>query len=254
MDQCYVTLPSDSSANFIPNNTIASFRTKLATSIELEPDKWEVGLVEISYPRGYKKSLLYNTLRFVSTPVKFPVKHYESLNDLIAHLTRNFKSLNRKEQFITSFSELLNNFLPPHESTTGLLNMCHGQNSLHISENVVSHFPVKVYKSVEDLVETIMTPANCRSSRVTLAAKDNFDFTLPEPVYVYMDIIRPNLVGDSYVRLLTSLHFPSATGFHRFNYPMYSPVEQSFIESIAIRLVTKLVKMWFLKIVIFRAL
>jgi len=84
-----------------------------------------------------------------------------------------------------------------------------------------------------------MTPANCRSSRVTLAGKDNFDFTLPEPIYVYTDIIRRNLVGDSYVRLLTSLHFPPATGYHRFNYPMYTPVAQSFIESIAIRLVTK---------------
>ena len=110
MDQFYVTLPSDSSANFFPNNTIASFRTKLATPIELEPDKWEVGLVEISYPRVYKKRLLYNRLRFDSNPIKFPVKHSESLNDLIAHLTRNFKSPNRKEQFITSFSELLNNF------------------------------------------------------------------------------------------------------------------------------------------------
>ena len=116
--------------------------------------------------------------------------------------------------------------------------MCHGQNSHHISENMASHFPVKVYKSVEDLVQTIMTPANCRSSRVTLAAKDNFDFTLSEPVYVYTDIIRPNLVGDSYVRL-TFLHFPSATVYHRFNYAMYRPVEQSFIESIAIRLYTK---------------
>jgi hypothetical protein len=104
---------------------------------------------------------------------------------------------------------------------------------------VVSHFPVKVYKIVEDLVETIMTLANCRSSRVTLAAKDNFDFTLPETVYVYADIIRPNLAGDPYVRLQTSLHFPSATVYHRFNYPTYRPVEQSFIESTAIRLVTK---------------
>ena len=95
MDQFYVTLPSDSSANFFPDNTIASFRTKLATPIELEPDKWEVGLVEISYPRGYKKHLLYNTLRFDSTPIKFPVKQYESPNDLIAHLT---KILNRQTE------------------------------------------------------------------------------------------------------------------------------------------------------------
>jgi len=93
--------------------------------------------------------------------------------------------------------------------------------------------------SVEDLVETVMTPANCRTSRVTLTAKDNFDFTLPQSVYVYKDIIRPNLVGDSYVRLLTSLHFPSTTGYHRFKYPTYRSVEQSFIESISIRLVTR---------------
>jgi hypothetical protein len=56
---------------------------------------------------------------------------------------------------------------------------------------------------------------------------------------VYTDIIKPNLVGDSYVRHLTSLHFPSATGYHTFNYPLYRPVEQSFIESTTIRLVTK---------------
>ena len=96
-----------------------------------------------------------------------------------------------------------------------------------------------MYRSVEDLVETITTPANCRSSRVTLAAKDNFDFSLLVPVHVNTDIHRPNLFGCFYLRLLTSLHFPSATGFHTFNYPMYRPVEQYFIESIAIRLVTK---------------
>jgi hypothetical protein len=94
-----------------------------------------------------------------------------------------------------------------------------------------------VYNGIEDLVETIMTPANCRSSRVTVAVKDNSD--LPEPVYIYTDIIKPNLVGGSYVRLLTTLHFPSTTGYHKFHYPLYKPVEQTFIESIAIRLVTK---------------
>ena len=88
-----------------------------------------------------------------------------------------------------------------------------------------------------------MTPSNCRSSRLTLTVKDNFDFALPEPVYVYTDFIKPNLVGDSYVRLLTSLHFASATGYHRFRYQFYKSVEQSFIESIAIRLVTKTIGM-----------
>jgi hypothetical protein len=51
-----VTLPLDSSGYFFPHNTIANFRTKLATLIELKPDKWEVGLVEISYPRSVQKA------------------------------------------------------------------------------------------------------------------------------------------------------------------------------------------------------
>ena len=52
MDRFYVTLPSDSSAYYFPANTIADFRTKLATPLELEHDKCEVGLVEISCPKG----------------------------------------------------------------------------------------------------------------------------------------------------------------------------------------------------------
>jgi hypothetical protein len=56
---------------------------------------------------------------------------------------------------------------------------------------------------------------------------------------VYTDIIKPNLIGDSYVKLLTTLHFLSTTGYHRFDFPLYRTVEQSPIESITIRLVTK---------------
>jgi hypothetical protein len=83
-----------------------------------------------------------------------------------------------------------------------------------------------------------MTPANHRFSRVILSAKDNTEFALPEPVYVHTNVIKPNLGGDSYFRLLTSLHFPSGPGYHRFHYPLYKSVEQSFIESITNRLVT----------------
>jgi len=99
-----------------------------------------------------------------------------------------------------------------------------------------------------------MNPANCHTSRITVSLKDNPDFTTPEPVYVYTGIIKPNLVGDFYVKLLTTLHFPSSTGYHRFDFPLYRLVEQSFIESITIRLVTKMQKMCYLKIAISLAL
>jgi len=97
-----------------------------------------------------------------------------------------------------------------------------------VKENLVNIFH-RVHDSIDDLPETIMNPANCRSSTVKHSIKDNNNFARPEPVCVYTDIIKPNLVGYSYVRLLTSLHFPSAKRYHRFDYPLYKPVEQYYI-------------------------
>ena len=49
MSRFYVTLPSNSSMECYPGNTVARYTTKLADKIELEGD-WEVGLAEISFP------------------------------------------------------------------------------------------------------------------------------------------------------------------------------------------------------------
>jgi len=78
MGHFYGTLPSESSGYF-PSSTVANIKTKLATPIELQPHKWVVGLVEISYPKGHKKRFLLNTIRLDSSEVSFPVKHNESV-------------------------------------------------------------------------------------------------------------------------------------------------------------------------------
>ena len=96
-----------------------------------------------------------------------------------------------------------------------------------VNENLVSYFPACVYNGIDDLVEIIMSAANCCSSTVNLSTKDNFNIDKPEPVHIYTDIIKLNMVGDSCVRLLTSLRFPSDTGYRTFDYPLYMPVEKS---------------------------
>jgi len=89
-----------------------------------------------------------------------------------------------------------------------------------INENLMSCFPALEYNGIDGLAGTVMNPANCRSSTVNLSTKDHFNFAQPEPVYVYTDIIKSNLVGDSYMRILTSFNFPSNTGYHRFGFPL----------------------------------
>jgi hypothetical protein len=75
MDSFYVTLPSDSSGPFYPNDIIANYTPKLATPPELELNKWEVGFVNISYPNGYKMRFRHNILRLDSQDIPFRVKH-----------------------------------------------------------------------------------------------------------------------------------------------------------------------------------
>jgi hypothetical protein len=114
-----------------------------------------------------------------------------------------------------------------------LLASCYADNSIRIEGNVMSYFPAHTYNGLEDLATTIMNPANCHSSKITLTTKET-NYDTPERIYVYKDITKPNLVGDTCVHLLTTLQFPSNTGYHRFDYLLYRPVEQSFIESITI--------------------
>jgi len=49
MSRFYLTLPSNSSMDYYPENTVARYTTKLANTIQLEGD-WEVGLLEMSAP------------------------------------------------------------------------------------------------------------------------------------------------------------------------------------------------------------
>jgi len=82
MDQFYVTLPSDLSVYYFAANTITVFRNKLVTTLELENDRFEVGLVEISYPKRHKKRFWHNTLHLGTEEIIFHVKHYKSVFDI----------------------------------------------------------------------------------------------------------------------------------------------------------------------------
>src|SRR3954463_12929451 len=52
MTHFYLTLPSNSSQEYFPENTKTEFTTKLASTIELT-NEWEVGLAEIMFPRSW---------------------------------------------------------------------------------------------------------------------------------------------------------------------------------------------------------
>src|SRR5204863_8003100 len=54
-NQFYLTLPSNSSMDYYPNNTVANYVTHLPSSIHLtgDGDEWEIALVEAHYPCSF---------------------------------------------------------------------------------------------------------------------------------------------------------------------------------------------------------
>jgi hypothetical protein len=134
----------------------------------LQHNKWEVGLVKISYPNSYKKRFRHNTIRLDSQEVIFPVKDYESMLDLLTNIP-DLLEPSKKERFMRIFSEYLNKYT--EEPSTQLFNTCYGENSVKIDNNILSHFLACIYNGLEDLAETIMKPANCHTSRITVLLK-----------------------------------------------------------------------------------
>jgi len=88
MSRFYVTLPSNSSMDYYPENTVACYTTKLANTVELEGD-WEVGLAEMSIPSAVYSVIVDKCYYIVSMDNKHfpsivvPQGHYKRVSDLI---------------------------------------------------------------------------------------------------------------------------------------------------------------------------
>ena len=67
MSQFYLTLPSNSSMVYYPENTVANFETRLANPISLEGE-WEVALYEIQYKR------MWYTINYEDTQITYQYK------------------------------------------------------------------------------------------------------------------------------------------------------------------------------------
>ena len=131
-------------------------------------------------PCRIKKRFLHNTLRLDSEEITFPLKHYETVFDLLTNVPRFFVP-----PINGNFIHIFSNYINKYQGQGRLLfNSCHGDYSILLNANLVSYFPSRVYtyKGTNDFAEKIMNPTNCHSSTVTLSTKEKFSFTQSEPV------------------------------------------------------------------------
>lgn len=163
----YVTLPSNASMQYFPQNTQSSYRTKLISPLMLN-NEWEVGLSEIFIPRNwfnigdhnnnytvYLKTSKSDITTSVQYQISFAFDATKSLKEFFTSLSEKIKaSLENKDSV---------NFILDAKSTSVTINITTGF-ELHISKSSASKFLYILHLPNEDRIIKETTIFRCRAT------------------------------------------------------------------------------------------
>ena len=215
-EQFYVTLPSNSSFDYFPDNTVTSFKTKLAAPLIFHA-QWEVALVEIIYPYSwYNVNITNNTFQFllseeVASHCVIPEGHYKDIGSICEALTAALPERFR------------NNFTVQRDSSSG---------------KVIFDFDqVSAIQLSEGLGYLLGFPRGIIRGHAQAPFSPNVNGGI-NTLYLYTDVICNQPVGDISAPLLRIVPVPHrrAGEIVTFTYqtPHYLPVKSKYIDTIQV--------------------
>jgi hypothetical protein len=262
----YITLPSNvQTYNYFPENTIANYKTKLASRVVL-PGKWEVGLVEMSYTISWYNNFNAQSInllfyenglpKILENNVNLPPGRYDKIEDVI-------RAINDK---MVLFKKLVPNYeqLPELsvDSKSRIITLKHGSKDnklilLQMSKELCKMLGFSKEKMNKQYGEILINYAQTESTRnptsnpafkhdpptrSQLIYKGQRPYEISagfHSLFVYSDIVSPSFVGDSYTQLLRLIQIPSNVQFGEqilISYPntYYVPVLSHEFETIEI--------------------
>ena len=176
--QFHLTLPSNSSLAYFPNNTVANFRVKLSETIVLSGRRqWEVALTEMHYPhtwntlrRGVQQTFLYKIGSNPYQTVVLKETQYSSIDQLIKALNAGMSKETQTEV----------KFIYNRSSRKVLIDVKHGTTVWFTGE-----LATVLGFDQDTLIE--------KKTSSPYAADINGGFS---SIYVYTDIVDAQFVGD----------------------------------------------------------
>ena len=217
--QFYLTLPSNSSMEYFPANTLTNFKTKLAQPLELTGE-WEVALSEFQYPRSW-----YNLRKgfdshiyadsggqgyFLTSTV--PHGYYPTVKEFVSAVNKTLKTDANGDIWLT-YNQLTRKM------------------TVHV-------------RNKARLVLTGRFASMVGFDKKELEIAKNTEAPLPvdleagfHAMYLYTDIVEPQLVGDSKVSLLKVVKCSGEFGDNvSVNFPnlQYVPVNVKSFETVEI--------------------
>lgn len=224
MSAFYITLQSNSSRNYFPNNLIGDFKNKLGSNISLPGGLWEVALTELSYTYGnaiIKKGEDIFTTR-LDTPNKqgsfiYSTKTNENLItefEIIDWLHHNFENSEFKIEF-NSFKYKI----PVKQ----------GQ-SIQFSKKIIDIFGLG--EDLEDDLEINEDNTRAYAGQGIYPVFVNAGNT---KLFVYCNIVRPQFVGDVMIPCLRVVNYTGSFRHqqgHEFINPQYMDLAISEFDTI----------------------
>ena len=264
----YVTLPSDSSSNYFPENKISHYVTRLPSTLDLT-GSWEVGVVEFIYPH------MWNNVNSVE-PFKYDLGndklesrrisngYYESPVEIIKamgsdlhkekDIVLNYNKHTKKVKLIskrgtrlilpTGIAESLGfdpgEVTPPRPCTTWQSPDYEKQwDGLELSSSNGECLKLSAKEIERNNLKPVLGPAT-NTIESPSSADPNADFRL---FYIYCDIVEPQIVGDVYAPLLRIVTVKGQDGemvHELYDRPHYIPLIRKKFQSIEIVIRTHL--------------
>jgi len=195
MDEFYLTLPSNSSMDYFPNNTRAEFKTRLPREIILT-GTWVCGLSDIMFPSELAlpaQSIQIDRLQHKMTIEKYnphvikrfktEERHYKCIADLIYQINTQIPDLEKdKVRFISDKDDFVSIRLGPGRGVT-------------LDSKLKAMLGFRDNTTFNDFNNT------GTQSKIIYAAEKSYMYHI-YTMFIYSNIIQPNIVGDMFAPLL----------------------------------------------------
>ena len=217
----YLTLPSNASLDVFPDNKTTSYRVKLPQTIDLEGN-WEVGLYSISYPntwytlqKGFDTHIYYADQSGLFLAAIVDYGYYTSIEDLA-------KAINAS---LLATGDVGDNILLTHTALTG-----------KVTVQMKNGFQFGLAKPLSIMLgfgeKDVIVKKTTESPYVA-------DLTTVSTIYVYCDIVEPQIVGDTSAQLLKSIPVEGKFGdiiTKTFTNLQYVPIRTKSFEAVEVLL------------------
>ena len=258
----YLTLPSNSSMHYYPKSTVSNYMTQLSKPIRLYEGDWEVGLVEAHYPCSFlsvgegetidiyvypKTETEMSDLGITEDGISRVMDTEGDITKLVKTVTES--SLHHRVNIMSAdyadIQELLDH-INSHEY------MIEYQIKFIIEATLTKRIIISMGNDVEKIklspslaIQLGFDPNELvlESSAINKSIRpSNIKLGIPSYMYVYCDLVEPQMVGDTVAPLLKIFNITATTyvyGAHKSTSifdPHYVSVRSKYFETVEIDL------------------